>query len=76
MDAPDSQEVSPTTPGDTTEITVSMVAPRDPGAYKGIWQMVNVAGEPSGHKLTVVIQVVIQVSTPGSEGGYEIKPVE
>ena len=76
MDAPDSQEVSPTTPGDTTEITVSMVAPRDPGAYTGIWQMVNVAGEPFGHKLTVVIQVVIQVATPGSEDKYELKPVE
>ena len=76
MDAPDSQEVSPTTPGDTTEITVSMVAPRDPGAYTGIWQMVNVAGEPFGHKLTVVIQVVIQVATPSSEDKYELKPVE
>jgi hypothetical protein len=72
MGASDSQDVDSTAPGDATDITVSMVAPGTPGTHKGIWQMVNVAEEPFGPKLTVVIRV----SAPDGSDGYQLKPVE
>ena len=72
MGASGSQEVALTAPGETADIAVALVAPGSPGQYKGVWQMVNAADEPFGQRLTVVIQV----SAPGGEAGYQLKPVE
>jgi len=72
MGASGSQEMALIAPGDTADITVALVAPGTPGPYKGVWQMVSDTGEPFGQKLTVVIQV----SAPVGEDGYELKPVD
>ena len=44
-------------PGATTDISVKLVAPMQPGQYQGFWQMLNAQGQPFGQKMWVRIQV-------------------
>ena len=44
-------------PGQTVDLSANLVAPLTPGAYKGVWQMVNAQGQPFGQRVWVRIQV-------------------
>lgn len=44
-------------PGQTVDLSAHLVAPVVPGAYKGVWQMVNAQGQPFGQRVWVRIQV-------------------
>ena len=44
-------------PGETYDIQVSLVSPLEPGAYEGMWQMVNAQGQAFGEILRVAISV-------------------
>jgi polar amino acid transport system substrate-binding protein len=44
-------------PGQTVDLSLNLVAPRIPGQYTGIWQMVNAQGRPFGQKIWVRVQV-------------------
>ncbi len=57
MGAPDSQPVVPTAPGGTTDVTVTMYAPRSYGVHTGVWRMVDPSGQPFGGRFTIVIQI-------------------
>jgi heat shock protein HslJ len=46
-----------TLPGETYDIEVKLVAPREPGLYMGFWQMRNASGVYFGERLPAVIQV-------------------
>jgi hypothetical protein len=58
MDGPDSVGVPATEPGDTSDITVNLVAPDRTGTYTGFWQMVQPNGESFGTRGFVQIRVV------------------
>jgi hypothetical protein len=47
--------------GEEADVTVSMVAPSEPGTYTGLWRVVNADGEPVGDQM---LSVVIQVPEP------------
>lgn len=51
-------------PGATYDISVSLVAPTQPGVYQGFWQMKNGKGTAFGTKIYVGIQVVAPTPTP------------
>jgi formylglycine-generating enzyme required for sulfatase activity len=73
MGAVEGQTMAVVVPDATLDITVTMVAPKNPGTYTGVWQMTNAKGEPFGHKLTVVIQVpfpetAVKTSTRTADG--------
>ncbi|MGA2112597.1 MAG: NBR1-Ig-like domain-containing protein [Anaerolineales bacterium] len=52
-------------PGDTTDITVSMVSPSSDGSYTGYWRMADDNGNQFGESVYVLIQVSSSVtSTP------------
>ena len=57
ISGPDSQEAATIEPGQTTDITVILFAPKVPGTYTGAWMMQDAQGVSFGQKLTVVIQV-------------------
>jgi ABC-type amino acid transport substrate-binding protein len=44
-------------PGQTVDLSATLVAPQAPGSYKGLWQMVNAQGQPFGQRVWVRIQV-------------------
>lgn len=44
-------------PGGTATFSVELVAPTQPGTYRGFWQMTDVAGNVFGSQATVVIRV-------------------
>jgi polar amino acid transport system substrate-binding protein len=44
-------------PGETYDIQLSLVSPLEPGAYEGMWQMVNAQGQAFGVHLKVAITV-------------------
>ena len=71
--------VADTTPGDTTDIAVPMFAPKAPGEYKSVWQMMNPQGEMFGAPVEINI-VVAPVSapepSPEPEGTEALEAVE
>ncbi len=48
---------APVQPGQTVDLSASLVAPTTPGLYKGVWQMINAQGQPFGQRIWVRIQV-------------------
>jgi len=54
---------SETAPGSSREISVNLVAPKNPGTYTGYWQLRNPAGNVFGHQFYVQI-VVTGGTTP------------
>lgn len=49
MSAPESVPLtSPVAPGQTVDLSVDLIAPAEPGTYRGNWQISNAAGEPFG----------------------------
>ena len=65
MDAATGDFVPVAGTGDEVDITMPMVAPEEPGAYTGTWQVVDGSGEPVGDQLlTIVIQVVGPTPSP------------
>ncbi|MCB0171548.1 MAG: protein phosphatase 2C domain-containing protein [Anaerolineae bacterium] len=52
---PVTERVEPETNG---EIRVSMVAPDEPGEYRGVWQLHDLAGEPFGPEMYLEIEVL------------------
>jgi|GEM_PF-2579251 len=54
---------SETAPGSSREISVNLVAPKNPGTYTGYWQLRNPAGNVFGHQFYVQI-VVTGSATP------------
>jgi methionine-rich copper-binding protein CopC len=44
-------------PGESTELSVSLSAPSQPGAYVTEWQLIDVTGEPFGDRLFALIDV-------------------
>jgi hypothetical protein len=56
MSGPASVAVNPTPPGTTVDVTVNLVAPTNPGEYKGGWRFQATNGSVFG-SLTVVINV-------------------
>ncbi len=65
MGAAGSERIADIVPGVSTDVTVVMYAPSQPGSYIGVWQMMNSAGTTFGDRLTVVIQ---------SGAGGSVKP--
>ena len=58
MGGPAQIAISDTVPaGDTTEVSVPLVAPGSPGKYSGSWRMADDKGVLFGERLTVVISV-------------------
>lgn len=52
-------------PGDSTEISVSMISPGDEGTYTGYWRMMNNGGVEFGKSVYVTVEVSASVtSTP------------
>ncbi|MGL4651767.1 MAG: transporter substrate-binding domain-containing protein, partial [Caldilineaceae bacterium] len=45
-------------PGQTYDLSVSMVAPVTPGTYQGFWRMVNELGQPFGEQIWAGIRVL------------------
>ncbi len=70
LDAPSTQAVPATEPGQTADITVAMVAPDASGEYTGLWQLADADGKPFGARVSVTIRVVPE----GAEATAE--PVE
>jgi hypothetical protein len=65
MDAPAEVPVSQTVaPGDTVDISVSMVAPQESGLQRGFWQMRNPAGELFQTSVYVEVEVIGGVAAP------------
>ena len=54
----------PVKAGRTYDVSVNLVAPRQPGVYKGTWQMVSGRGAPFGERIWVQIQVPSDKPTP------------
>ena len=52
---PITAQINPETNG---EISVSMVAPSEPGSYRGVWQLHDLAGEPFGPEMYLEIEVL------------------
>ena len=44
-------------PGQTIDLSASLVAPQAPGVYQGFWQMANANNKPFGERIWVGIQV-------------------
>jgi hypothetical protein len=44
-------------PGETTEVSVNLTAPKAPGNYLAVWRMANAKGYPFGQNVTVSIAV-------------------
>jgi hypothetical protein len=57
MSAPDSVDVPDTVLGETTDLSVLMQAPGQPGTYKGYWQMQGPDGRHFGDQAYVLIAV-------------------
>ena len=51
-------------PGGTYDISVNLMAPKQPGVYQGFWQMVNAKGTAFGTTVYVGIQVVAPTAVP------------
>lgn len=52
-----SAPITAASPGQEATISLSMVAPTEPGTYHGTWQLQDAAGQPFGELLSVVINV-------------------
>jgi len=63
-------------PGEQIDLSVPLSAPANPGTYRGIFQMRNVAGAFFGNKLTVVIKVLAPTPTrtPIAKGSPTVTP--
>lgn len=57
MDGPDGVDVLETPLGGTIDVTVQLVAPADPGTYRGYWQMQAPDGARFGDRAYVMIVV-------------------
>ncbi|MFZ5918570.1 MAG: NBR1-Ig-like domain-containing protein [Chloroflexota bacterium] len=66
MGAPDSVAVPETSLGSTADISVDMIAPNTPGAYKSTWQMQSPDGTPIADSAYVMIVVPAPTPTPAS----------
>jgi hypothetical protein len=64
MAAPASVPVPKTAVGSTADVSVDMVAPDQPGTYKGIWQMEDKDGNRFGDRVFVVIVVPEPAAPP------------
>jgi hypothetical protein len=51
-------------PNKWTQISISLVAPRQPGFYTGSWRLGTQSGQPFGSTLIVSIQVANPTNTP------------
>lgn len=56
----------PVSPGNQTDIAVSLTAPTAAGSYTGTWRMQNASSQPFGNSITVVIKV--------NSGGATVTP--
>jgi transglutaminase-like putative cysteine protease len=63
MGGPESVPVPPVDPGETTTISVTLLAPDEPATYRGDWQLTGSDGVPFGP------QVWVQIVVPGAGGG-------
>jgi len=57
MDGPDGVDVPETPLGDTADVAVLLLAPADPGTYRGYWQMEALDGTRFGDRSYVLIVV-------------------
>ncbi|KAI0990697.1 hypothetical protein GJ496_009228 [Pomphorhynchus laevis] len=44
-------------PGSSTEVSVSMVSPSEPGTYRSVWRAYDAAGMPFGETIWVIVTV-------------------
>jgi hypothetical protein len=58
MGGPESIPLPAVAAGEEGEVPVTLVAPGEPGLYKGVWRMQRRGGEHFGTNLTVVVEVV------------------
>lgn len=67
MDGPDSVNVPETSPGDSVEISVSLVAPVQQGQHRGYWQMCVNENQCFGTRMYVqIVSVATLASSPES----------
>jgi len=64
MAGPDRTSVPETEPGAEADISVTLIAPEEPGTYRGDWSLRGPDGELFGAKLYVRIVVVTPTATP------------
>ncbi len=57
MAAPSPSPISPTAPGQTTNLSLNMISPSAPGTYQGVWQLQAPNGALFGTRIDVVIVV-------------------
>jgi len=72
MNAPQSAPLSETKPGETLEISLSLIAPTANGRFTGVFQLRNPAGEviPIGGEDTVWVQIIVgTLSAATSQAG-------
>jgi hypothetical protein len=79
MGGPDTASVGRVAVGATKDITVTLTAPKDPGTYRGLWQLRTPDGYFFGQVVWVQIEVipVAATSTPTeiAEQEVELQPV-
>jgi len=64
MGGPDGSSIPETEPRGEADISVTLVAPEEPGTYRGDWRLRAPDGELFGAKLYVQIIVVVPTATP------------
>ena len=58
--------IPPVQPNGVFDIAVPMFAPAQPGTYRGLWQMVNPAGQPFGPQffVSIIVPAPVAVAPP------------
>ncbi len=62
LGAPDQAPAGAPQPGATTDVSVNMVAPEEPGTYKGTWRLVTPDGVSFGPE--VYVKIVVKSPSP------------
>ena len=75
MDGAAAVDVPPVAPGSTTDVSVDLVAPAEPGTYRGNWQLR--APDGTGFGSVVYVQIVVpkpSTETPTPTQGVTVTP--
>lgn len=75
LGGPAQVDISPTAAGSTVDVSVNLVAPSDPGTYRGNWRMQSDTGLLFGH--TVYVRIIVpeeETPTPTEPPTEEVTP--
>lgn len=71
MGAPESVPVPSAAVNEEVDVSVTMIAPTEPGRYAGFWRLTTTEGRKFGHRVRVLIHVVGSSSSSSSESEAE-----